>query len=161
MNTLHAIWYLYNKTMAKEIERKFLVKGKFAHLSVKEQNITQAYLSVDPERIIRVRVSDGRAVLSVKSGIRSGFTRNEWEFEIPLKTAAEILEISLPGRIDKTRYLVPFRDHTWEVDIFHGKNEGLVIAEIELSSEDEEFEIPEWAGEEVTGKPEYYNSNLI
>lgn len=147
--------------MAEEIERKFLVKGKFAHLSVKEQNITQAYLSVDPERIIRVRVSNGRGLLSVKSGIRSDFTRNEWEFEIPLKTAAEILELCLPGRIDKTRYIVPHQNHTWEVDVFHGKNEGLVIAEIELSSEREEFEKPEWLGEEVTGKPEYYNSNLI
>ncbi|MDP4223861.1 MAG: CYTH domain-containing protein [Bacteroidota bacterium] len=148
--------------MALEIERKFLVKGKFAHLSVKEQNITQAYLSVDPERIIRVRISNGRALLSVKSGIRkTGFTRNEWELEIPLKTAAEILEICLPGRIDKTRYIVPYMDHTWEVDVFHGKNEGLIIAEIELTSENENFEKPEWLGEEVTGRSEYYNSNLI
>ncbi len=147
--------------MAKEIERKFLVKGKFAHLSVKEQNITQAYLSVDPERIIRVRVSNGRGVLSIKSGIRGEFARNEWEFEIPPKTAAEIFEICLPGRIDKTRYIVPWKNHTWEIDVFHGKNEGLVIAEIELSSENEKFEKPEWLGEEVTGKPEYYNSNLI
>lgn len=148
--------------MAKEIERKFLVRGEFRHLSVKELKIAQGYLSVDPARIIRLRVCDKRAILSVKAPLgNSGFSRHEWEFEIPLSEASEILKVCLPEIIYKTRYLVPFSSHTYEVDIFHGRNEGLIIAELELTSEDEVFEKPEWLGEEVTGKPEYYNSNLI
>jgi adenylate cyclase len=148
--------------MAIEIERKFLVKGEFRHLSVRELNIAQAYLSVDPSRIIRLRICNGRAILAIKSNVDKSFaTRNEWEIEIPLSTAAEILEVCLPGRIEKTRYLVPSRDHTFEVDVFHGKNNGLIIAEIELNSADELFEKPDWLGEEVTGNPAYYNSNLI
>jgi adenylate cyclase len=148
--------------MAEEIERKFLVKGEFQHLSVKELKIAQGYLSVDPARIIRLRICDKRAILSVKAPlVNSGFSRHEWEFEIPLSEASEILKVCLPEIIYKTRYLVPFSNHTYEVDIFHGRNEGLVIAELELTSEDEVFEKPDWLGEEVTGKPEYYNSNLI
>lgn len=148
--------------MAKEIERKFLVRGEFRHLSVKELKIAQGYLSVDPARIIRLRICDKRAILSVKAPLgNSGFSRHEWEFEIPLSEASEILKVCLPEIIYKTRYLVPFSSHTYEVDIFHGRNEGLIIAELELTSEDEVFEKPEWLGEEVTGKPEYYNSNLI
>ena len=148
--------------MAKEIERKFLVRGEFKHFSIKELEITQGYLSVDPARIIRLRICDKKAILSVKAPAgNSGFSRHEWEFEIPLSEAAEILKVCLPEIIHKTRYLVPFSNHTFEVDIFHGRNEGLIIAEIELTSENEVFEKPEWLGEEVTGKPEYYNSNLI
>ena len=148
--------------MATEIERKFLVRGEFKKYSVKNLEIMQGYLSVDPARIIRLRISDSRAILSVKTPAgESGFSRHEWEFEIPLKEASEILKVCLPEIIRKTRYLVPFGNHTFEVDIFHGRNEGLIIAEIELTSEDEFFEKPEWLGEEVTGKPEYYNSNLI
>jgi adenylate cyclase len=145
-----------------EIERKFLVSGKYKHLAIKEINIIQGYLSVDPDRIIRIRICDDEAVLSIKSPVKnSKFSRNEWEFEIPIPKALEIMEVCLPGRIDKTRYLVPFGDHLFEVDEFHGKNEGLTIAEIELSEEDEFFEKPLWLGTEVTGNPEYYNSNLI
>ena len=148
--------------MAKEIERKFLVKGDFRHLSVKELKIAQGYLSIDPARIIRLRISDNRAILSIKAPLEnSGFSRHEWEFEIPLSEASEILKVCLPRIIYKTRYLVPFSNHTYEVDIFHGRNEGLIIAELELTSEDEVFEKPDWLGEEVTGKPEFYNSNLI
>ncbi len=148
--------------MATEIERKFLVRGGFKNLSVKKIEIVQGYLSVDPARIIRLRISDRKAVLSVKAPAeKSRFSRHEWEFEIPFKEASEILKVCLPEVIIKTRYLVPFNKHTYEVDTFHGKNEGLVIAELELSSEEEIFEKPEWLGEEVTGKPEYYNSNLI
>lgn len=148
--------------MAKEIERKFLVRGEFRHLSVKELKIAQGYLSVDPERIIRLRICDKMAILSVKAPLgNSGFSRHEWEFEIPFSEASEILNVCLPEIIYKTRYLVPFSNHTYEVDIFHGRNAGLIIAELELTSEDEVFEKPDWLGEEVTGKPEYYNSNLI
>ncbi len=148
--------------MAIEIERKFLVKGKFKHLAARKTNITQAYLSVNPERIIRLRIYNERAVLAIKSSAnKASAIRNEWEIEIPVTMAAEILEVCLPGTIDKTRYLIPHKGHTFEVDEFHGKREGLIIAEIELNSENEVFEKPDWLGEEVTGNPDYYNSNLI
>ncbi len=148
--------------MGKEIERKFLVKGEFRPRATKTMNILQAYLSVDPERIIRLRIVNGKAYLTLKGAPPKGrLARNEWEVEVPSVTANEMLEICLPGRIIKTRYIIPFGDHTFEVDEFHGKNEGLIVAEIELKSEDEEFEKPEWLGEEVTGRAEYQNANLI
>ena len=148
--------------MAIETERKFLVKAGFEHLAVKKSKIKQCYFSIDPERIIRLRITDKRGLITFKSKILGEFfSRNEWEFEIPLKDAEEMIKICLPGVIEKTRYYIPAGQHVFEVDVFHGKNEGLIIAEIELSSEAEEFERPEWLGEEVTGKPEYYNSNLI
>ena len=148
--------------MALEIERKFLVKGVFEHLAEKKIRIKQCYFSTDPGRIIRLRITDRKGIVTFKSNIvAESFSRNEWEFEIPLKNAEEMIKICLPGTIDKTRYYIPAGRHIFEVDVFHGKNEGLVIAEIELSSETEEFERPEWLGEEVTGKAEYYNSNLI
>lgn len=148
--------------MAKEIERKFLVRGEFRHLAVKHMRITQGYLSVDPARIIRLRICDGKAIFSIKAPLRStGFSRNEWEFKIPLSEAKEMLKVCLPEIIQKTRYLVPSGNQIYEVDMFHGKNEGLIIAELELNAEDEIFEKPAWLGEEVTGKAEFYNSNLI
>ena len=148
--------------MGLEIERKFLVKGKFKHLASKTSRIRQAYFSIDPKRIIRLRITDNKGVITFKSNIQGElFSRNEWEFEIPLKDAEDMIKICLPGIIDKTRYYIPACKHVFEVDIFHGKNAGLIIAEIELSAETEEFEKPEWLGEEVTGKPQYYNSNLI
>jgi len=149
--------------MAKEIERKFLVTGEFLHLAVRQVEIVQGYLSVDPERIIRVRISDGNtAILSVKApAINTNFSRHEWEFEIPVSEALEILKVCLPEVISKTRYIIPFSGHKFEVDIFHGRNKGLIIAELELNDENEIFEKPDWLGEEVTGKPEFYNSNLI
>jgi adenylate cyclase len=148
--------------MAIEIERKFLVRGEFKKHSVRKMEIVQGYLSVDPARIIRLRISNKKAVLSVKAPAqKSGFSRHEWEFEIPFSEASEIIKVSLPEIILKTRYLVPFGNHTFEVDVFHGRNEGLIVAEIELKSEDEFFEKPDWLGEEVTGKQEFYNSNLI
>jgi adenylate cyclase len=148
--------------MPLEIERKFLVKGEFRHLSVKEMRITQAYLSIDPSRIIRLRICEDEAFLTIKSPVNvTSFSRNEWEIRIPLSMANEILEVCLKGRIVKTRYHVPFGKHTFEVDVFHDKNEGLIIAEIELSDEEEAFEKPGWLGDEVTGIAEFYNSNLI
>ncbi len=148
--------------MAKEIERKFLVKGEFRNLSGKKVNIIQAYLSTDPERIVRLRIAGDRAFLTLKSfATGKKISRNEWEIEIPVKMAEEIIDICVPGRVNKTRYYIPFGIHVFEVDEFHGKNEGLVVAEIELSDENEVFEKPEWLGEEVTGRPEYQNSNLI
>jgi adenylate cyclase len=147
--------------MAIETERKFLVKGEFMHLAVREINIIQAYLSKDPNKTIRLRIADDKGFLTIKSRINpESITRNEWEFPISLSDANEIMGACLPGRIIKTRCLIPSGNHTFEVDVFHDKNEGLIIAEIELSSEDEPFEKPDWLGEEVTGLAEYYNSNL-
>jgi adenylate cyclase len=148
--------------MAIETERKFLVKGEFRHLSVKEKNITQSYISIDPLKTIRIRISDDQAYITIKgrpSGI--SISRNEWEFSIPVSDAIEMEKICLPGRVVKTRYHIPAGKHIFEVDVFHEKNEGIIIAEIELSSEDEKFEKPEWLGEEVTGNPAYYNANMI
>ena len=148
--------------MAQEIERKFLVKGEFKYLSVKEIKITQAYLSVDPARTVRLRIADTEAHLTIKTVLnKRTFARNEWEIAIPVSIANEIMESCLPGRIVKTRYIIPYRNHTFEVDVFHGRNEGLILAEIELSHSGEKFRKPDWLGEEVTGKSEYYNSNLI
>lgn len=148
--------------MAKETERKFLVRGEFRHLAFKEINIIQSYLSIDPGKTIRLRISDDKAFLTVKDRPnKNSISRNEWEVQIPVKDAKEMMQLCLPGRIAKTRYLIPSGRHTFEVDVFHEKNEGLIIAEIELASQDEHFEKPDWLGEEVTGNPHYYNANLI
>ena len=148
--------------MATETERKFLVRSEFRHLAVKKLNITQFYLSIDPGRTIRVRISDSEAFLTIKNkpDINS-ITRFEWEFPIPVTDAIEMMQVSLPGKVVKTRYIVPFGNQIFEVDVFHENNEGLIIAEIELDSEDQIVEKPDWLGEEVTGIPDYYNSNLI
>jgi adenylate cyclase len=148
--------------MAIETERKFLVKGSFEQMAVKKIRIRQSYFSTDPGRTIRLRITGEKGIITFKSNRgKDSFSRNEWDYEIPLKDAEEMIKICLPGIIDKTRHFIPAGRHVFEVDVFHGKNEGLVIAEIELSSESEEFERPEWLGEEVTGNPRYYNSNLI
>lgn len=148
--------------MATETERKFLVRGEFMDKAVKAINITQAYISVDPRKTIRIRFSDDEAYLTIKSPAKTGsLGRGEWEYGIPVEDAKDLLALCLPGRVIKTRYHVPSGEHTFEVDVFHEKNEGLVIAELELSSDDEKFEKPEWLGEEVTGDSRYYNSNLI
>jgi adenylate cyclase len=148
--------------MAIETERKFLVNGSFQHLAVKNVRIRQAYLSIDPERTVRLRIAGEKAFLTIKSITPAkSLSRMEWEFELPLKDAEEMIYICVPGKIDKTRYYIPNGIHTFEVDVFHDKNEGLIIAEIELSTESEIFEKPEWLGEEVTGNPAYYNANLI
>lgn len=145
----------------REIERKFLVCGDFKKYSFKESRITQGYLNSAPERTVRVRICSGRGFITIK-GISTGATRFEWEKEIPLADAEELLELSEPGKIDKTRYLVRNTDgiHIWEVDEFHGDNEGLVVAEVELSYPDEAFDKPDWLGDEVTDDPRYYNSTL-
>ncbi len=148
--------------MATETERKFLIRGEFRHLSLKHTDILQRYLSIDPDKTIRLRIAGDEAFVTVKGRpARGSITRNEWEYKIPKEDAAAMMKICLPGKIIKTRYLVPNDKHLFEVDVFHAENEGLIIAEIELSSEDEEFSKPEWLGEEVTGRPEYYNANLI
>ena len=148
--------------MAQEIERKFLVKGEFKTLAKKETRITQGYLSSVPERTVRVRLKGEKGFITIKGiGNESGASRYEWEKEIPTDEVKELLKICEPGVIDKTRFLVEAGEHTYEVDEFYGNNEGLVVAEVELISEDESFDKPEWLGEEVTGDVKYYNSMLM
>lgn len=148
--------------MAQEIERKFLVAGEFKSLAQKATRITQGYLSSVPERTVRVRIKGEKGFITIKGiGSASGASRYEWEKEIPTAEVEELLKICEPGVIDKTRYLVEAGEHTYEVDEFYGDNEGLVVAEVELSSEDEAFVKPEWLGEEVTGDVKYYNSMLM
>lgn len=147
--------------MAKEIERKFLVSGEFRQDSPESYRIMQGYICSDPDRTVRVRVRGDKGFLTIKGrGSEDGLSRYEWEKEIPVTEAAELMALCGSGVIDKTRYLVPFGKHTYEVDVFHGANEGLVLAEIELSDEQEAFEKPSWLGEEVTGDVRYYNSML-
>ena len=147
----------------QEIERKFLIKDDSFKQSVeKETRITQGYLSSVPERTVRVRIKGDKGFLTIKGiGSASGASRFEWENEIPVSEARELLKICEPGVIDKMRYLVPCGKHTYEVDEFYGENEGLTVAEVELSSEDEAFQKPEWLMEEVTGQVKYYNSMLM
>ncbi|MDL2322443.1 CYTH domain-containing protein [Bacteroidales bacterium OttesenSCG-928-A17] len=148
--------------MAQEIERKFLVKGDFKPFTTKATRITQGYLSSVPERTVRIRTKGDKGYITIKGiGNASGASRFEWEKEIPAEEVNELLKIAEPGVIDKTRYLVPAGKHTFEVDEFYGENEGLTVAEVELSSEEESFEKPEWLGEEVTGDPKYFNSMLM
>lgn len=148
--------------MSKEIERKFLVKGDFKPFASKKTRITQGYLSSVPERTVRVRIKGESGFITIKGiGSASGASRYEWEKEIPVAEVEQLLAICEPGVIDKTRYLVKAGEHTFEVDEFYGENEGLVVAEIELSAEEEDFEKPEWIGDEVTGDVRYYNSMLM
>lgn len=148
--------------MAQEIERKFLVKGDFKEFATKQTRITQGYLSSVPERTVRVRVKGDKGFITIKGiGSDSGASRYEWEKEIPVAEVNELLKICEPGVIDKTRFLVPVGGHTFEVDEFYGDNDGLIVAEVELGSEDEAFIKPEWLGEEVTGDVRYYNSMLM
>ena len=148
--------------MAIEIERKFLVKGDYKALAHCSTRIVQGYLSSVPERTVRVRVKGDKGFVAVKGlSSSSGATRFEWEKEIPVAEAMELLELCEPGVIDKERYFVNAAGHVYEVDQFHGDNEGLVVAEVELNSEDEAFMKPDWLGEEVTGDSRYYNSMLM
>ncbi|GIK20910.1 MAG: CYTH domain-containing protein [Ignavibacteriota bacterium] len=148
--------------MAKEIEKKFLVKGEFKHLASKQTRIVQGYLSSVPERTVRVRIKGDKGYITIKGiGNASGASRYEWEKEIPTSEVEELLKICEPGVIDKTRYLVKVDNHTFEVDEFYAENQGLVLAELELSSEDESFNKPSWLGDEVTGDVKYYNAMLM
>ncbi len=148
--------------MATETERKYLVGGEFIEQAVSKTEILQRYLTIDPDKTVRLRIAGNEAFLTIKGRSPEGtLTRGEWEFLIPVGEAHEIMSLCLPGKIVKTRYIVPYAGHTFEVDVFHGENEGLIIAEIELSDENEVFEKPGWLGQEVTGLQEFYNANLI
>ncbi|GAK98941.1 hypothetical protein JCM19314_2972 [Nonlabens ulvanivorans] len=144
-----------------EIERKYLVKNTDFLKELKGKRITQGYLSTDPARTVRVRIKGTLGFITIKGqSTDSGLTRCEWEKEITIVEAEELLELALPGVIDKTRYEVAIENHTWEIDIFHGANKGLIIAEIELQTEEETFTLPQWIDKEVTGDTRYYNSYL-
>lgn len=148
--------------MSQEIERKFLVAGDFRPFAKGVIRVIQGYISSDPERTVRIRVKEDKGFITIKGvSTASGMSRFEWEKEISVSEAYELLDVCEPGVIDKMRYLVEVGDHTYEVDEFHGDNEGLIVAEIELAAEDDFFVKPEWLGEEVTGDTKYYNSMLM
>ena len=147
--------------MGYEIERKFLVSGDFKSDAFRSYPVRQGYLSLTGVSVVRVRVKGEQAFITVKSALVEGkITRHEWEYEIPVEDALEMLALCGEGVIDKTRYLVKVGKHLFEVDEFHEGNEGLLIAEVELERADELFEKPSWLGEEVTGNVRYYNSFL-
>jgi len=145
-----------------EIERKFLVTSEaFKAEAHSEIKIVQGFLSTDPERTVRVRIKGIQGFLTIKGkSNEAGTTRFEWEREIPVEEAESLLKICLSGVIDKIRYEVKLENHLFEIDIFNGDNDGLIVAEVELSSQDETFPTPNWLGEEVTGDPKFYNSQL-
>lgn len=149
--------------MAHETERKFLVtSADFKKEAFKETRIIQGYLSSVPERTVRVRVKGKTGFITIKGiGNSSGVSRYEWEKEIPLNEAEDLMKICEPGVIDKTRYEVKAGDHKFEVDEFYGENQGLVVAEVELANEEEQFIKPAWLGTEVTGDAKYYNAMLM
>jgi adenylate cyclase len=146
--------------MPREIERKFLVTGD-AWRESEGHHYRQGYLSLAPEHTVRVRLAEDTAVLTIK-GETKGATRREFEYEIPSDDARQMLdELCEKPVIAKKRRLVDYQGHTWEVDEFFAENDGLVVAELELESEDESFPRPPWLGEEVTDDPRYYNANLV
>ena len=147
----------------QEIERKFLVKGDYKKHVSKKTKIVQGFLSTVPERTVRVRIKGDKGFLTIKGiGNKSGASRYEWEKEISIEDAKDLMAICEPGVIDKTRFIVKADgDLVYEVDEFYGENDGLTVAEIELPSEDFQFTKPEWLGEEVTGEVKYYNSMLM
>jgi adenylate cyclase len=147
--------------MGVEIERKFLLAGDGWKGLGQPTLMRQGYLVADPVRTVRVRIEGQRAVITIKSK-STGASRGEWEYEIPVPDAAELLDrLCEQPLVEKVRHRIDYAGHTWEVDEFQGENAGLVVAEIELGSEDEAFDKPDWIGQEVTGDPRYYNSSLI
>jgi len=145
--------------MAKEIERKFLLK-KRSWPNENAMKYRQGYLNSAKDRVVRVRTIDDKGYLTIK-GITVKASRLEFEYEIPFQDANTLLEICEKPLIEKNRYKVEEKGFIWEIDEFLGENQGLIVAEVELESEDQEFPKPDWVGEEVTGEPRYFNSNLI
>ena len=147
--------------MAKEIERKFLVKDQsFMSMAGKVDRIEQGYVSLRPGGTVRVRIKNDRAYLTVK-GLNKGAVRDEWEYEIPMTDAREMVDRVTEGIvIKKLRYNVDYQGRKWEVDVFEGVHQGLILAEVELESADASIELPPFIGDEVTGNPQYYNSVL-
>ena len=145
--------------MATEIERKFLTRDDSWHDGSHGIRISQGYLSQDPDRTVRVRIAGENAWLTIK-GRTEGMRRAEFEYEIPSDDARALLELCLRSVIDKTRYRISHSGHVWEVDVFHGDNAGLVIAEVELTDDSVSPELPSWVGEEVSADTRYFNSLL-
>jgi CYTH domain-containing protein len=145
-----------------EIERKFLVTStEFLSESIQSNRIVQGYLNSNPERTVRIRIKGTQGFITIKGkGNESGTTRFEWEKEIEVTEAEQLLLLCEDGVIDKMRYEIPFGKHLYEVDVFEGDNKGLIIAEIELEDENESFEKPIWLGAEVTGDEHYYNASI-
>ncbi|MCC6290263.1 MAG: CYTH domain-containing protein [Chitinophagaceae bacterium] len=147
--------------MSLEIERKFLLNHHKWNALAKPKGklYRQGYLLNDVYKTIRVRLGDEHAFITIK-GKTAGITRSEFEYNIPLTDAKQLLDNFSVNEISKARYNIYYKDKLWEIDVFHGDNEGLIVAEIELESEDEQFEIPDWITEEITHDPRYYNANL-
>lgn len=145
--------------MAKEIERKFLIDVEKWGMQGSPVEMVQAYLVILPDKIIRIRRAGEKAYLTIK-GNTQGITRDEFEYSIPVDDAIELLKMCGDYRVEKTRYIHELNGKKWEIDVFHGKNEGLIVAEIELHSEDEMIELPEWIIREVSLEEKYYNFNL-
>ncbi|KAA1246186.1 CYTH domain-containing protein [Aquimarina sp. RZ0] len=145
-----------------EIERKFLVTStNFKQDAQKKTHIIQGYLNADPERTVRIRIKDDKGFITIKGKSNaSGTSRYEWEKEIDLTESKELIKLCEKGIIEKIRYNIPLGNHVYEVDEFLGENQGLIVAEIELSEENETFLKPSWLGKEVTGDKRYYNSHL-
>jgi adenylate cyclase len=145
-----------------EIERKFLVTStEFLSESIRSNRIVQGYLNSNPERTVRIRIKGTQGFITIKGkGNESGTTRFEWEKEIEVTEAEQLLLLCEDAVIDKVRYEIPFGKHLYEVDVFEGDNKGLIVAEIELEDENESFEKPNWLGKEVTGDDRYYNASL-
>jgi adenylate cyclase len=147
--------------MGKEIERKFLLKNDFWRSGVSGEEYVQGYLTAEKGKVVRVRIAGNQGYLTIK-GRYVGYSRPEFEYEISPKDARFILDnLCLKPLIEKIRYKIKYKNFTWEIDEFKGDNKGLILAEIELQSENQHFEIPEWIGEEVSGDPRYFNSNLV
>ncbi len=147
--------------MAKEIERKYLVKLDTWKPQGAGIHFKQGYLNSQKERVVRVRIEGTKAKLTIK-GLTTGVTRSEFEYSIPVDDAALLLDnLCEQPLIDKHRHKEEHHGKTWEIDVFHGLNEGLVVAEIELVSEDEKIVLPDWVAEEVSSDPRYFNSNLL
>ncbi|MEM1177988.1 MAG: CYTH domain-containing protein [Acidobacteriota bacterium] len=150
--------------MAIEIERKFLVQGAgWRQQAHKSTRLRQGYLSTDPMRNVRVRIKGDKAMLTIKAKTAedSSVKRLEFEYEVPMDDALEMIELCVDSPIDKTRHEVTFGGRLWEIDEFYGHNDGLIVAEIELESVDADFERPDWLGQEVSEDDRYLNSNLV
>jgi adenylate cyclase len=147
--------------MAKEIERKYLVKTAAWTPLCEGIHFKQGYLNSQKERVVRVRIEGTKAKLTIK-GLTTGVTRSEFEYPLPVEDAAILLDqLCEKPLIDKHRHVEEHGGRRWEIDVFHGDNEGLVVAEIELASETDVPEVPAWAGDEVSSDPRYFNSNLL
>ena len=145
--------------MAREIERKYLIKADLLELPKTGKKLIQGYIWSDPDKSLRIRIAGDKAFLTIKTG-NNPLNRSEFEYEIPTKDAQELLDIC-DSKIEKTRFIIPQNNLFWEIDVFKGDNYGLIVAEIELPSENEQFELPTWIDREVTKESNYLNVELI